>query len=362
MVSKRRVAAIGKVFQYTPDSPTQDKKKKKMDDDDDGDEDTDSEDDNQETGEANPDTSTKADKMNTVAKLIKANDTQIPTLTQKDIDHLFSMNLFLKDFLLGRGFNSLLLRDEIDDLTSQLSQTALHPADGGRSLPQMPKVDFFHGTDLHMVEMVLSRLRPDAKDQFIKYVKLIPLGLIGIFGFAGSSKTEILAITAHLFLTKFSLVYASALTHVATTNFASRCYRVGRGIAEAYNNTAPANTQRHTIPLVVRGYDFHTELWAFHYVVEKKSPDIDLSEGFGRWDIKLSLSEWLLKVFKVDGWDPDPLNHPILFTLRQNFNEEPAYEDLRTFTRCRITGGPNEPGDLESLLHPPSGPAIFTKP
>ncbi|EEU48739.1 uncharacterized protein NECHADRAFT_75182 [Fusarium vanettenii 77-13-4] len=240
MVSKRRVAAIGKVFQYTTDAPTQDKKKRKrLDDDDDDDDDTDSEDDNQETSEANPDTSTKADKMNTVAKPIKANGTQKPTLTQKDIDHLFSMNLFLKDFLLGRGFNSLLLRDDIDDLTSQLSQTALHSADGGRSLPQMPKVDFFHGTDLHMIEVVLSRLRPDAKDRFTRYVKLIPLGLISIFGFAGSGKTKTLAITAHLFLTKFSLVYASVPTHVATTNFASRCYRVGRDIVEAYNNTVP---------------------------------------------------------------------------------------------------------------------------
>ncbi|RTE70587.1 hypothetical protein BHE90_015015 [Fusarium euwallaceae] len=38
---------------------------------------------------------------------------------------------------------------------------------------------------------------------------------------------------------------------------------------------------------------------------------------------------------RVDQWDLDPLDHPILFTLRQAFNDEDEYALLRLFVRGR---------------------------
>jgi hypothetical protein len=55
-----------------------------------------------------------------------------------------------------------------------------------------------------LVETILSKLRPLTRHRFEKYLGTTPLGLVGIFGFAGSGKTDTLAIVAHLFLSKYS--------------------------------------------------------------------------------------------------------------------------------------------------------------
>ncbi|RSL62347.1 hypothetical protein CEP54_005787 [Fusarium duplospermum] len=62
--------------------------------------------------------------MNTVEKLIKTKDVQEATLTQKDVDHLISMDLFLRDFL-----------SEDDSLSAQPSSLRV-PA--RRTLPSRP--------------------------------------------------------------------------------------------------------------------------------------------------------------------------------------------------------------------------------
>ncbi|KAL6358491.1 hypothetical protein LRP88_08676 [Fusarium phalaenopsidis] len=67
-------------------------------------------------------------------------------------------------------------------------------------------LSFFDNTDSHLVETILSKLRPLTRHRFEKYLGTTPPppGLVGIFGFAGSGKTDTLAIVAHLFLSKYS--------------------------------------------------------------------------------------------------------------------------------------------------------------
>ncbi|KAM0440830.1 hypothetical protein ACHAPT_000131 [Fusarium lateritium] len=337
-IAKRRVAAISKVFE--PILPELPGKKEQLDkDEDDGeddDEDEDGEDVDDDSGTANPNSSGD-DTMSMVEQLIRDKDVEGLEITQKDIDDLVRMNLFLQDFVIGRGFPSVLRCDDVDDLANQLAQTSLTTPGAGCSRLSPPKVDFFHETDLHLVTTILSKLRPDTRRRFIKYLDLIPLGLIGIFGFAGSGKTETLAIVAHLFLSKYSHIYASAPTHVATTNFATRFYRVGKSVIETYNATAPPGTPQRTLPLVVRGYDVRTEILAFFKVIHENSTDITPGGSTTRWDIKLSLCEWLLKIVKFGEWDLDALDDPILFALRQAFETDEQYAIVRRFAQGGMT-------------------------
>lgn len=75
---------------------------------------------------------------------------------------------------------------------------------------------------------------------FKKYLSIIPLGLISIFRFTSSLET--LAIIIYLFLLRFLLIYASALTNIIITNFTKRFYRINKSIAKSYNKIVPLNT------------------------------------------------------------------------------------------------------------------------
>lgn len=109
-----------------------------------------------------------------------------------------------------------------------------------------------------------------------------------------------------------------------------RFHRVGKDIVKTYNEKAPQETERRVIPLV-RGYDFNTEQLAFFNVIHNNSADITPAQGRTRWDIKLSLCEWLLNVVKFGDWDPNALDHTVLFALRQAFQTEEKYAVLRRF-------------------------------
>ncbi|RTE70591.1 hypothetical protein BHE90_015008 [Fusarium euwallaceae] len=52
-----------------------------------------------------------------------------------------------------------------------------------------------------------------------------------------------IATIAHLFLSKYSRIYASTPTHVATTNFVMRFRRVGKDMAKTYNEKTPQGTE-----------------------------------------------------------------------------------------------------------------------
>lgn len=141
-------------------------------------------------------------------------------VTREMIDHIIQMNFYLQDFVIGQELPCVLYRhnDDNDDLADGVSRISLSSSCVKRSPLSLPHVEFFNKTDSFLVDTILSKLRPLTHYHFEKYLDIMPLGLIGIFGFAGSGKTETLTIVAYLFLSKYSRIYASAPTHVATTN------------------------------------------------------------------------------------------------------------------------------------------------
>ncbi|KAF4982633.1 hypothetical protein FZEAL_1782 [Fusarium zealandicum] len=298
-------------------------------------------------------------------------------------NRLVMMNRLLQDFMMGRGFLSLLDSSVSDDQPtaiagspnfidlppSRLEMAFLgkypsllesSPSDDGISslafefekpcledslvslrrddasasagsalLP--PKVNLIGNIEHAFMGAILSKIRPQTRSRFEQYLEMVPLGLVGIFGSAASGKTEILAVTALIYIANFKLVYASAPTHASTTNFAVRLYRVGREVVQAYNENTFI-TQRRTLPLVVRGYKTDTELLAFIEVITQESANYLFTHpDRSKWGMTLSLCEWLLKIIQFANFDLDPLDDPALFRIREAFETEDQYAGLRSF-------------------------------
>ncbi|RGP57755.1 hypothetical protein FLONG3_11459, partial [Fusarium longipes] len=146
-------------------------------------------------------------------------------------------------------------------------------------------------------------------------------------------------LTALIYMERFGKCYGMASTHIATSNFASRTYELAASATKKFLERNP-DVQR-TIPLVVRGYDLHTEAVSIIEIIEKdETPETQtreqrVIESGDRWSLPQSLAEWFLKVVHFGPWDLDDHDHGVLFELRDDIGKDKAYQDRRDFTSLK---------------------------
>ncbi|KAK4031219.1 P-loop containing nucleoside triphosphate hydrolase protein [Parachaetomium inaequale] len=248
------------------------------------------------------------------------------------------LNLYKADLFTGSGFDTLAhplepLRelqegedDDVDAITQ--AKNAMAATQNRRSLPQ---VDIFD-TDAsekdrgQLQDLIAEGLGAATYKRFCKYMMINRLGVIPVVGFAGSGKTHLSCYAALLFMTARSIgpLYCAAPTHVATTDFAERLFKLG---TEVFMKLG------WPVPLVVRGYIIRKDLDAFE-AVAKNMPLRDVGEdpySTTTWSMHLSPCEWLLKVVGVGGYDLTESDPAAMHTIRTKFRTEDKYRSLHRF-------------------------------
>jgi len=134
---------------------------------------------------------------------------------------------------------------------------------------------------------------------------------------------------ALLFIMAIGPVFAAAPTHVATTNFAERLFRVG---SEIFGKL------EWKVPLVIRGYNVWKELNTFETLSVGASTS-HLADGYSilsQSQLHLSCCWWMLKVIGAKGYGLESNDPDAIFELRISFLEDPRFESLRRYLEGRL--------------------------
>ncbi|KAK3360832.1 P-loop containing nucleoside triphosphate hydrolase protein [Lasiosphaeria ovina] len=181
------------------------------------------------------------------------------------------------------------------------------------------------------VRKALRAFRPDMYERVESFFKITRLGIVPIMGFAGSGKTEFLALVAVMFILcqKIRNIFCAAPTHVATSNFARRLDDIYGKVMRKLPTGTPVFT-----PVIIRGYTYSYEVKAFRLWGDTKSADAvpDLADPYHPpvWAPHLSTCQWLLRVIK-----PAKLKDnfpPRLQSVREQFDGA-RYRGLRQFVQ-----------------------------
>jgi hypothetical protein len=247
-------------------------------------------------------------------------------------------NLIKNDLLAGSGFNTLLHPPAPptnligDDANIDAIMKAMHCMRHVHDQHSLKKVNILDTSKIN------SRLWAFVKDgigeatfeRFCEYMKVNRLGVIPLIGFAGSGKTQMSSHVAFLLMQAVGSLYCAAPTHVATSNFAERLFDLGVKISKKLGLDWGA-------PLVVRGYRISKELDAF----EKIALRFDSSEVADpfvttRWNLRLSVCEWLLKVVGAPGYELAEIDPQQLHDLRKEFLRKAHYDTLRLWLEGKL--------------------------
>lgn len=215
----------------------------------------------------------------------------------------------------------------------EIKQAAIARMEELRSTTTLPMVSPFPPANagrvkIQIQEEVMNMLGFTTFNRFAKFMKICPLAVIPIIGFAGSGKTELVSTIAFLVLSVIGPLYATVPTHVTTTNIAERVFRIGCKVGKQ----APALKGK--TPLVVRGHRLELELEAFHDLLEGMPVETAKKERSAtNWQYDPTLSYWLLKLvqsprrgFKLETSDLTPLHQ-----LHATYLPEPKYQALRMY-------------------------------
>lgn len=260
--------------------------------------------------------------------------TMITIPTEADptvVDRRLQMNLFLRDFVIGRGYPTVLRPlfsetvghvDDID-LAIHVKSPQINVSADTRAPTTLlpPRVDYIKDGDQCLVTTILAEMDSDTRDRFKRYLDHTVLGMVGVAGFAGSGKTQHLALCALLMLAHPDIkhIYVSAPTHVAVSNVAERIHKIGTKVCQG---------SAAGVPLVVRGFEINTETKHFMSVIQPQATVCD-EWTTSRWEEPLSLCQWLLKVVGAPGYALAKNDRPAIKEISREFATSDEFKDLR---------------------------------
>ncbi|KAI8304611.1 hypothetical protein K4K59_012706 [Colletotrichum sp. SAR11_240] len=236
---------------------------------------------------------------------------------------------FLRDFFVGRGLGNTLLNPpmmdsgDVDTHGLSLSEPSL----------VAPKVDILGPINAIYREALLEMLKPGSRETYKSYLESVVLGLVGIFGEVESCTSEVLAVTALLYMGNpdIKTVHAAAWRNEDVTKFARCLHSTASTVVRSMKDKCTSAAQPH-IPLIVRGCNIHSEVEFFIKMIQG-----DLLIWDPRhWSRPFSLCEWLLKIVQHDEFDLDQLDRPELLEIRHKWKTSADYVGLRAFVNHDI--------------------------
>lgn len=282
-----------------------------------------------------------------------------------------------RDLVLGNGFSNSFWRPESqadsrdsessdDDLCDNMEEMRLHsigdlpsqgnaypPANGHATAPSLPVLNLLNVSDEYH-EALMHEILLDDRERFTKYMRNRPLGLAVIAAGPGFGKTTAMAVATLGMAESFQKVYASAPTHVAVDNFASRLDLVDRLAVARFNEGKPEEMRRRH-RLIVRGFKLEDEIIAFRALL--KNPDLgkdahalrsEKGDMDSRWRLDLSLTYWLLMILGSravrDMNDVD--DSQFLLHYRAGLHKDQDLTRLQQLVNCDI------PWDKEDEISP----------
>ncbi|KAH9239431.1 hypothetical protein K456DRAFT_1757860 [Colletotrichum gloeosporioides 23] len=236
---------------------------------------------------------------------------------------------FLRDFFVGRGLGNTLLNPPMMDS----ADVSTH----GLSLSEpsfvAPKVDILGPINAIYREALLEMLKPGSRETYKSYLESVVLGLVGIFGEMESCTSEVLAVTALLYMGNpdIKTVHAAAWRNEDVTKFARCLHRTASTVVRSMKDKCTSAAQPY-IPLIVRGCNIQSEVESFIKMIQG-----DLLIWDPRhWSRPFSLCEWLLKIVQHDRFDLDQLDRPELLEIRHKWKTSADYVGLRAFVNHDI--------------------------
>jgi hypothetical protein len=182
---------------------------------------------------------------------------------------------------------------------------------------QVPDVlrQVWTGCNTAVRDSIMAKMGPSAAVRFLQFLRVPRLSYLAIVGFAGSGKTQQLALSTLVYLhnDKYGKVYCAAPTHVATSNFAQRLSRLSIEIDAA----VPPHQRPRRLPMIVRGYNLNSETESFICAVRGTSAKPD-PYSTRVWSMELSVCEYMLKVAGVGKYKLEPRDALALEQVRES--------------------------------------------
>ncbi|KAL3297892.1 DNA helicase [Colletotrichum asianum] len=202
----------------------------------------------------------------------------------------------------------------------------------------IPAIDFLSTRDERFCELVLSRLRPVARQRLEKYLKAVPLGILMVTGFPGAGKTDVISTLVNILLDHddFDKVFVYASSNGATSNVCSRIDKLNRQFVDEYNKSLPSHRHRQ-YAVVIRGHNIQMEHErilstvndAFNCTAHHNSQQPPRSKRV--FQMPLSVAEWVLKIVGFGNYRLNTDDSGELHDLRLQYLALPAYDPLRRF-------------------------------
>ncbi|KAI8310349.1 hypothetical protein K4K61_000773 [Colletotrichum sp. SAR11_59] len=236
---------------------------------------------------------------------------------------------FLRDFFVGRGLGNTLLNPPMMDS----GDVGTHGLSLSEPSLVAPKVDILGPINAIYREALLEMLKPGSRETYKSYLESVVLGLVGIFGEMESCTSEVLAVTALLYMGNpdIKTVHAAAWRNEDVTKFARCLHSTASTVVRSMKDKCTSAAQPH-IPLIVRGCNIHSEVESFIKMIQG-----DLLIWDPRhWSRPFSLCEWLLKIVQHDEFDLDQLDRPELLEIRHKWKTGADYVGLRAFVNHDI--------------------------